>query len=120
MSISSTKLRFLVSLAVALALVAGLGARAVQTRRQARLNDFFKEFFQKKSATYEAVAKDCEGFDDDTLKEMARTNWDIAKAYARRSEYHSELSRRYWSALVRPWVILPRDAEPPPLPADQR
>jgi len=118
MFIFSKKFGLVVSFAIVLSLLIGLGPRAVQTRRHARLNDFFREFYLKKSATCEAVAQDCESYDDETLNEVARHNRSMAAAYAKRADYHSQLSRRYWSALIRPWIILPPDPPPPVSPAD--
>jgi hypothetical protein len=117
MSISPKKLRLVISLAIVLPLLVGIGVRAIQTRRQARLNDFYKEWFLKKSKTYEDVARDCESYGDG-MKELARDNWVRAEAYTKRADYHSQLSRRYWSALVKPWVILPDDPPPPRVPGD--
>jgi hypothetical protein len=112
MSISPKKLRLVISLAIVLPLLVGIGVRAIQTRRQARINDYHKDWFLKKAKTYEDVARDCESYGD-AMKELARDSWAKAEAHTKRADYHSQLSRRYWSAFVKPWVILPADPPPP-------
>jgi hypothetical protein len=115
MSISPKRVGLVISLAIVLALLVGMGVRAVHTRRRARVNDFYKEWYLQKAKTYEDVARDCEGYGEG-LKELARDNWAKAETCTKRAEYHSELSRRYWGALVQPWVILPADPPPPRVP----
>jgi hypothetical protein len=111
----SPKYKIAILLAIGLPLLVVIGVRSIHTRRQARLNDFYQEWYTKKAKIYEATARDCESYSDETMQEIARDNRAIAEACTRRADYHSRLSRRYWSALVRPWVFLPADPPPPPV-----
>jgi hypothetical protein len=103
-----------IQLAVAVAVIAAcgpLGARAVFTRRQARLHDFYAGWFERKAAAHRTAARECEAYGGEAMIQVAREYLAQSEAETQRAGYHGRLSRRYWNALIRPWVALP--VEPP-------
>lgn len=83
--------------------------RVVYLRRQARLNDFYQAWYEKKAAAHHDAARDCANFGGDRMRSIAQEYQDLGDAEARRAADHGKMAKAYWRCFWQPWLTPPFD-----------
>ena len=96
----------------------GLGcwnlARVVRARCRVQFHYQQMQEFRKEAEVHKLAAQDCESFDDESTRAIARQFRAQAEMEIVRAEYHSQLSRQYRSIASMPWLIILPLRDPPP------